>query len=70
MTDTWYGNGKLLAETIKKEFSNEIDVNITDVKETYKNKNPAQVMILRGLWHQIERRCPNGPILLLAWTIS
>lgn len=33
MTDTWYGNGKLLAEDLKKEFSNEIDVNITDVKD-------------------------------------
>ena len=33
MTDTWYGNGKLLAEALKKEFSSEIDVNIADVKE-------------------------------------
>ena len=33
MTDTWYGNGKLLAEALKKEFSTEIDVNIADVKE-------------------------------------
>jgi menaquinone-dependent protoporphyrinogen IX oxidase len=33
MTDTWYGNGKLLAEALKEELSNEIDVNIDDVKD-------------------------------------
>jgi menaquinone-dependent protoporphyrinogen IX oxidase len=33
MTDTWYGNGKLLAEALKKEFSNEHIVNIADVKD-------------------------------------
>ncbi|MFX0030307.1 MAG: hypothetical protein ACFE8B_13935 [Candidatus Hermodarchaeota archaeon] len=33
MTDTRFGNGKLLAETLKKEFSNEDTVNIADVKD-------------------------------------
>lgn len=33
MTDTKFGNGKLLAEALKKEFSNEFDVNIADVKD-------------------------------------
>ena len=33
MTDTKFGNGKLLAEALKKEFSNELDVNISDVKD-------------------------------------
>ena len=33
MTDTKFGNGKLLAEALKKEFSNEIDVNVADVKD-------------------------------------
>ncbi|MHA2399458.1 MAG: hypothetical protein ACXADU_11295 [Promethearchaeota archaeon] len=33
MTDTWYGNGKLLAEALKEELSNENDVNIDDVKD-------------------------------------
>jgi len=33
MTDTRFGNGKLLAEALKKEFSNEDTVNIADVKE-------------------------------------
>jgi len=33
MTDTRFGNGKLLAEALKKEFSNEDKVNIADVKD-------------------------------------
>jgi menaquinone-dependent protoporphyrinogen IX oxidase len=33
MTDTWFGNGKLLAEALKKEFSNGSTVNIADVKD-------------------------------------
>jgi len=33
MTDTKFGNGKMLAEALKEEFSNEIDVNIADVKD-------------------------------------
>ncbi|MFX0043235.1 MAG: hypothetical protein ACFE8L_10005 [Candidatus Hodarchaeota archaeon] len=33
MTDTRYGNGKLLAEALKKEFSNEDKINIADVKD-------------------------------------
>ncbi|UCC20873.1 MAG: hypothetical protein JSV62_06230 [Promethearchaeota archaeon] len=33
MTDTKFGNGKLLAEALKNEFSNEIDVKIDDVKD-------------------------------------
>ena len=51
MTDTWYGNGKLLAEAIKKEFSNEIDVNITDVKDVSPEKiaeDVPNVIILGG----------------------
>jgi menaquinone-dependent protoporphyrinogen IX oxidase len=33
MTNTKYGNGKLLAEALKQEFSSDVDVNIADVKE-------------------------------------
>ncbi|MFX0075704.1 MAG: hypothetical protein ACFE96_09690 [Candidatus Hermodarchaeota archaeon] len=33
MTDTRFGNGKLLAEALKQELSNEVDVKIADVKE-------------------------------------
>ena len=33
MTDTKYGNGKLLAEALKQEFSNEYEVKIADVKD-------------------------------------
>jgi menaquinone-dependent protoporphyrinogen IX oxidase len=33
MTNTKFGNGKLLAEALKQEFSNDIDINIADVKE-------------------------------------
>jgi menaquinone-dependent protoporphyrinogen IX oxidase len=33
MTDSKFGNGKLLAETLKKEFSDEITINIADVKD-------------------------------------
>ena len=33
MTDTKFGNGKILAERLKKEFSAEDDVAITDVKD-------------------------------------
>jgi len=33
MTDTKFGNGKLLAEALKKEFSTEDIVNIADVKD-------------------------------------
>lgn len=33
MTDSRFGNGKLLAETLKDEFSGEDEVNIADVKD-------------------------------------
>jgi menaquinone-dependent protoporphyrinogen IX oxidase len=33
MTNTKYGNGKLLAEALQKEFSSDVDVNIADVKD-------------------------------------
>lgn len=39
MTDTKFGNGKLLAEALKKEFSTEDNVSIADVKEV----SPKQV---------------------------
>lgn len=40
MTDSKFGNGKLLAENLKKEFSNEIEVKIADVKDT----SPQQIV--------------------------
>ena len=33
LTDSRYGNGKLLAETLKSEFPDKMDVNIADVKD-------------------------------------
>ena len=33
MTDSRFGNGKLLAETLKEEFSGDDEVNIADVKD-------------------------------------
>jgi menaquinone-dependent protoporphyrinogen IX oxidase len=33
MTDSWYGNGKILAQTLKDEFKNGHEVFIDDVKE-------------------------------------
>ncbi len=51
MTDTWYGNGTLLAEALKKEFSNEFEVNIADVKEVSPEKiaeDAPNVIILGG----------------------
>lgn len=39
MTHTWYGNGKLLAEALKNEFSAEDSVNIADIK----NISPKKV---------------------------
>ena len=38
MTDTKFGNGKLLAEALKEEFSDEIDINIADVKDVSPEK--------------------------------
>jgi menaquinone-dependent protoporphyrinogen IX oxidase len=32
-TNSKFGNGKLLAEALKQEFSSDIDVNIADVKD-------------------------------------
>lgn len=51
MTDTKFGNGKLLAEALKKEFSNEFDVNIADVKDVSPEKiaeDAPNVIILGG----------------------
>jgi menaquinone-dependent protoporphyrinogen IX oxidase len=51
MTDSRYGNGKLLAEALKKEFSNGSEVNIADVKDV-SPKNVSEdvpdVIILGG----------------------
>ncbi len=51
MTDTKFGNGKLLAEALKKEFSNESNVKIADVKEVSPKKiaeDAPDVIILGG----------------------
>ena len=51
MTDTWHGNGTLLAEALKKEFSDEIEVNIADVKDVSPEKiaeDAPNVIILGG----------------------
>ena len=51
MTDTWHGNGTLLAEALKKEFSPEFEVNIADVKEVSPEKiaeDAPNVIILGG----------------------
>jgi hypothetical protein len=51
MTDTKFGNGKLLAEALKKEFSNEVNINIADVKEVSPEKiadSVPDVIILGG----------------------
>ncbi|MFX0156349.1 MAG: flavodoxin domain-containing protein [Candidatus Hodarchaeota archaeon] len=51
MTHSWYGNGKSLAETLKKEFSNEINVNIADVKDVSPKKiaeNVPDIIIIGG----------------------
>ena len=51
MTDTKFGNGKMLAELLKKEFSVEDEVNIADVKDvsakTVAEREP-DVIILGG----------------------
>jgi len=51
MTDTKFGNGKLLAEALKKEFSTEDNVNIADVKDVSPKKiaeDVPDVIILGG----------------------
>ena len=51
MTDTKFGNGKLLAEALKQEFSNEIEVSIADVKDVSPEKiaeDVPNVIILGG----------------------
>ena len=51
MTDTKFGNGKLLAEALKKEFSNEFEINIADVKDVSPEKiaeDAPNVIILGG----------------------
>ncbi len=49
MTNSKFGNGKLLAEALKQEFSSEVDVNIADVKDVSPDKiadNLPNVIIL------------------------
>jgi len=51
MTDTKFGNGTLLAEALKKEFSNEFEIDIADVKEISPEKiaeDAPNVIILGG----------------------
>jgi hypothetical protein len=51
MTDTKFGNGKLLAEALKSEFSNEFTVNIDDVKDVAPKtiaEDVPDVLILGG----------------------
>ncbi|MHA1988364.1 MAG: hypothetical protein ACW98D_17150 [Promethearchaeota archaeon] len=51
MTDTRFGNGKLLAEALKKEFSNDCEVTIADVKDVSPNQileDIPDVLILGG----------------------
>jgi menaquinone-dependent protoporphyrinogen IX oxidase len=60
MTDTRYGNGKLLAEALKQEFSSESSVNIADVKDVAPNsiaKDIPDVLILGGAIRMFR----NGP---------
>ncbi|MHA2283631.1 MAG: hypothetical protein ACXAC5_22545 [Promethearchaeota archaeon] len=51
MTDTKFGNGKILADALKEEFSNENDVKIADVKDVSPDKiseDVPDVIILGG----------------------
>ena len=51
MTDTWHGNGTLLAEALKKEFPNQFEVNVADVKDVSPEKiaeDAPNVIILGG----------------------
>ncbi|MHA2035119.1 MAG: hypothetical protein ACW972_03650 [Promethearchaeota archaeon] len=51
MTDSKFGNGKLLAESLKKEFSNENEVKIADVKDVSPkeiSEDVPDVIILGG----------------------
>ncbi|MFX1480336.1 MAG: hypothetical protein ACFFCI_19725 [Promethearchaeota archaeon] len=51
MTDSRFGNGKLLAETLKKEFSDESTINIADVKDVSPKsiaEDVPDVLILGG----------------------
>ena len=51
MTDTKYGNGKLLAEALEREFSNEHTVKIADVKDVSPEnilEDVPDVLILGG----------------------
>ena len=51
MTDTKFGNGKLLAEALKKEFPDDDKVNIADVKDVSPKKvaeDAPDVIILGG----------------------
>ena len=62
MTDTKFGNGKLLAEALKKEFSNEFEVNIADVKEVSPEKiaEDAPNMIILGGAIRMFRGAPKS----------
>jgi len=49
MTNSKFGNGKVLAEALKQEFSSDVEVNIADVKEVSPDKiaeNVPNVIIL------------------------
>ena len=51
MTDAKFGNGKLLAETLKKEFSDDNTINISDVKDVSPKRiaeDIPDVLILGG----------------------
>ena len=62
MTDTRYGNGNLLAEALKKEFSNEFEVNIADVKDVSPEKiaEDAPNMIILGGAIRMFRGAPKS----------
>jgi menaquinone-dependent protoporphyrinogen IX oxidase len=62
MTDTRYGNGKLLAEALKKEFSNEFEVNIADVKDVSPERiaEDAPDMIILGGAIRMFRGAPKS----------
>ena len=59
MTDTKFGNGKLLAETLKEEFSPEMNVNIADVKEVSPEKIAEDVPRL-AVFLRAAEQCADG----------
>jgi menaquinone-dependent protoporphyrinogen IX oxidase len=51
ITNSKYGNGKLLAEALKQEFSSDVEVNIADIKEVSPERiaeDVPNVIILGG----------------------